>query len=380
MGRESVLIVGVSTRAFVDSARRAGFAPVSVDAFGDLDQKQDASNVGMRRDLGRAYGAAAAVAVGRRLEAQAAAYVANLENHPRAVARLARGRELLGNSGATLARARDFSTLAGIVRRAGAQVPTTLGPGEAAPPGRRWLRKPMRGGGGAGVRELAAGARVGAAELAQERIEGVLASVSFVADGRRAVLLGVAQGLAGDPAFGARGHRYCGSLYPLVVEPGLRSRLDDLAQAATRELGLVGLNGIDFVVRDGAAYVLELNPRYSASMELVERRDGLSAFGAHAAGCRGRLPAARSPGPSQGRGVVGKAVLWARRNVVLGETRRWLGRDDIRDVPFPGEHIRRGHPICTVLGQGDDAAECRRRLIETVGMLEAQLEPEPVSA
>ena len=41
----------------------------------------------------------------------------------------------------------------------------------------------MRGGGGAGVRELRAGAHVGASELAQERIEGQLGSVSFVADG-----------------------------------------------------------------------------------------------------------------------------------------------------------------------------------------------------
>ena len=380
MGSERVVIVGVSTRALAESAGRAGFAPTSVDAFGDMDQKQQAETVGMRRDLGRAYGAEAAVTVAQALEARSAAYVANLENHPRAVTRLARGRELLGNSGPVLARARDLATLAELVRRVGAQVPTTLGPGEPAPSGRRWLRKPKRGGGGSGVRDLAAGGRVTASEIAQERIEGELGSLSFVGDGRRAVLLGLAQGLAGDPAFGARAYRYCGSLYPLVVEDRLLARLDDLAQTVTRSFALVGLNGLDFVVRDGTAFVLELNPRYSASMELMERSGAFSAFAVHAAGCRGRLPPVPFPGVSLERGVFGKALLWARRDIVLADTRPWLAQDDVRDIPFPGEKIRRGHPICTVFAQGGDAASCRRRLVERAAALELQLESDQARA
>lgn len=380
MAGERVLIVGVSTRALAESARGAGFAPQSVDAFGDLDQKRDAWNIGLRRDLGREYGAAAAVAVARSLEARAAAYVANLENHPRAVTRLAQGRELLGNPGPVLARVRDFAALAEVVRRAGAEVPLTLGPGEPAPAGRRWLRKPARGGGGSGVRDLAPGQRVTASELAQERVLGELGSLSFVADGRRAVLLGVAQGLFGDPAFGARGFEYCGSLHPWVIEERLLGRLEAVVQEATRAFGLVGLNGIDFVVREGTAYVLELNPRYSSSMELMERSGRFSAFGLHAAACRGELPGSHFPGPSPGPGVFGKAILWARRDVVVGDTRPWLERDDVRDVPFPGETIRRGRPVCTLFAWGADRGDCRRRLIEGAGGLERELEAEPVRA
>ena len=380
MAGERVLIVGVSTRALAESARRAGLAPVSVDAFGDMDQKRDARNLALRRDLGREYGAAAAVAVARHLEAEAAAYVANLENHPRAVTRLARGRELLGNSGPVLARVREFAALAGVVRRAGAEVPRTLGPGEPAPAGRLWLRKPERGGGGSGVRELPSGARVSVSELAQEHIEGELGSLSFVADGRRAVLLGLAQGLFGDPAFGARGYDYCGSLHPWTIEDRLLSRLDAVVQEATRAFGLVGLNGLDFIVRDGMPYVLEVNPRYSASMELMERSGRLSAFGVHAASCRGELPGSHFPGPSPRPGVFGKAVLWARRDVVLGDTHPWLARDDVRDVPFPGDAIRRGHPICTVFARGDDIGDCRRRLVELAGTLERELETAQVQA
>jgi predicted ATP-grasp superfamily ATP-dependent carboligase len=144
MGAPRVLIVGTSTRAFAESASRAGHACVSVDAFGDLDQKARVENVGLGRDLGRAYSAAAAVAVSRRCDAERVAYVGNLENHPSAVRRLAAGRVLLGNPPATLTRARDHAALARVVEAAGARVPRTLRADAArsSPLAGAWLKKP----------------------------------------------------------------------------------------------------------------------------------------------------------------------------------------------------------------------------------------------
>jgi predicted ATP-grasp superfamily ATP-dependent carboligase len=198
----------------------------------------------------------------------------------------------------------------------------------------------------------------------------MLASVAFVADGQRAALLGISRGLAGDPAFGARGYRYCGSVYPFSAEPALLERLSAIAGALTEAFGLVGLNGIDFVLREGEPYVLEINPRYSASMELIERGGRLSVFEAHVAACGGALPSFdAAPMPE----VLGKAILYARRDVVVGDTGRWLFRDDLRDVPFPGERVRRGHPVCTVFARGADSVTCYARLVAAASALEQQL-------
>jgi predicted ATP-grasp superfamily ATP-dependent carboligase len=143
-----------------------------------------------------------------------------------------------------------------------------------------------------------------------------------------------------------------------------------VAQAATRAFGLVGLNGIDFVIAEGEAVVLELNPRYCASMELIERAHGRSLFQIHADSCRGELCAPFGEAPP---GVLGKGVLWARREVVAAGTRAWLGRHDVRDVPFPGERIGRGRPVCTVLVEGRDLADCRRRLLEAAADRESEI-------
>jgi len=310
--------------------------------------------------------------VSRRYPAESAAYVGNFENHPAAVRRLAAGRSLLGNSPATLTQARDFDQLKAAVERSGGKLPPTFDAGQAShlPKDRCYLRKPRRGGGGNGVGDFTPGQPVSAKELVQERIEGVLGSVTFAAAGSRAALLGIARGLAGDSALGARGYRYCGSLYPWAVEHALVAHLDSLAQALTRCFGLVGVNGLDFVLRDGEAFVLELNPRYCASMELVERGGGPSVFETHVAACRGALPV---PLASRPEGVLGKGVLWARAEVAAPETRAWLGRDEVRDVPFPGERIPRGHPVCTVFARAADCEACYQKLIAIAAAIEREL-------
>jgi predicted ATP-grasp superfamily ATP-dependent carboligase len=184
------------------------------------------------------------------------------------------------------------------------------------------------------------------------------------------VVLGFARGLAGDEALGARGFRYCGSLYPLEVEGSVVKHLDAFAQAATRGFGLRGVNGIDFVLRDGEAHVLELNPRYSGSMEVIERALGRSIFEIHRGACDGALPAA--PAPPAAR-VFGKAILWARGDRVAGDTLPWLARDDVRDVPFPGDRFRRGQPICTVFAEGRDAGDCYERLVAAASRFDREL-------
>ena len=102
-----ILIVGLSTRAMAESAVRAGYDCITVDRFGDLDQKRVVSNVGLTSDLGIAWSPDRASRLARDIEAGSVVYGANLENHPDAVARLSSGRELLGNDSTTLSYVRD---------------------------------------------------------------------------------------------------------------------------------------------------------------------------------------------------------------------------------------------------------------------------------
>ena len=99
-------------------------------------------------------------------------------------------------------------------------------------------------------------------------------------------------------------------------------------------------------------------------MELVERLYGLSIFQTHARACAGELPAFDLAGArAEQHGAIGKAVVYARRDTVLGDTRSWLEDPTVRDVPHPGEHIPRGKPICTVFARAKNGEGCHRALV-----------------
>lgn len=375
--RLHVLIAGVSTRAVAVSAARAGYRVTAVDAFADLDLRAVAEVLPLREDGGTRFSPAAAATLSRTVEADAVAYTSNFENHPEAVAALAQGRRLLGNPAAVLRAVRNPIDLMRVLRHREFRVPATRA---TAPPAaletHGWLLKPRRSGGGHGTTVWRIGRPISRRAYLQERIPGVTGSIVFAADGHRAVVLGLSRQLVGLRAFGARGFRYCGSLLasrrtPVFVHQAeLLARATELAQAVTESFGLRGLNGVDFVARDGVPFPIEVNPRYAASMELVERATGASLFAIHLDACEGRLP----PPRDLPRRVHGKAIVYARRNVVVADLHAWPVAA-IADVPHAGERIGRGHPICTMLAEAADGDRCQRALADGAAAIYRVVEP-----
>jgi uncharacterized protein len=341
-----ILIAGLTTRAIAESAVRAGCDVVTVDYFGDLDQKRLCQNVSLR-ELGLKYSANAIAEAASSLVYDAVAYCGGLENHPRVVARLAADATLLGNTPETLDRVRDPGQLFPFLAARGFAVPETLRPGDPLPSGGRWLVKPVRGGGGMGIRVFE-GQPLASGQILQAYLEGISGSAAFVADGERSLLLGWTEQLRGP-----RGFLYGGNILPFDGPAAALDEVRRLAAALTAEFGLRGLNGLDFILHAGRPVLVEVNPRYCASMELWDQ----PVFALHLAACAGSLP-----GPVEAPADVrGKAIVYAPRRVMVGQTSGWIARG-IRDVPVPDATIQEGHPICTVLAREPTRAACRARL------------------
>jgi predicted ATP-grasp superfamily ATP-dependent carboligase len=245
--------------------------------------------------------------------------------------------------------------------------------------------KPLRSGGGHGVRLWREGTEIPSGCYVQEFIEGTPGSVVFVAARNRAVPLGVFRQLIGEDAFGSSGYRYCGNILTHADDPQFDAALVDaacaLAGSVAGAFGVVGVNGIDFVARNSIPFPVEVNPRWCASVELIERAYGLSAFRLHAAACDANaLPdfdlvqAQRAA-----QGAVGKAVVFARHDVTAVDTRAWLeerdtgGHATVRDIPRSGARIGAGLPICTVFAAERNVDECHAQLVRRAEGVYAQL-------
>jgi predicted ATP-grasp superfamily ATP-dependent carboligase len=163
-------------------------------------------------------------------------------------------------------------------------------------------------------------------------------------------VLGVSEQLIGHRGFGARGYAWCGNLVPPRLGEAQRRALAGAGRTICAHLaqafGLRGLFGVDLVWDGERAWVVEVNPRPTGSLECVEAAHEVGVFAAHLEGCAGRLP---SIPPAQApHRAAGKAILFARQDVRIGDNRGWPARG-IRDVPHPRERIAAGHPVCTLV-------------------------------
>jgi predicted ATP-grasp superfamily ATP-dependent carboligase len=332
------LIVAVSGRALAQSAARGGYRPVVLDLFADRDTRAAAADWRRVCIPGALRFDPALVLRSARELAPAAGlvYGSGFEGRTALLERLGLGRTVYGNSPATVALVRDPARFFPLLRRLGMQHPVVRLTPPARPSG--WL---VKGGGTAGgTRVQPAGIRpASAADYYQRLAPGDSRSVTFLADGRRARVLGFnRQWTAPRPG---QPYLYGGAVGGLRPGGRLRREIQEAVDHLVRRTGLVGLNGLDFILRDGQWLVLELNPRPPATFELYDADYPGGLFQWHLRSCGGELPAR----PAAPRTVRAHAVVHAPG---AGGTQgirfpRWC-----RDLPVGGTRFAAGDPVCTV--------------------------------
>jgi hypothetical protein len=171
--------------------------------------------------------------------------------------------------------------------------------------------------------------------------QGVPLSALFLANGERARVLGFNRQwtTAARPDLPYQfGGAVGGISLPRRIAAEISTGLDRLVAAT----GLVGLNGLDFLLQHGAWSVLEVNPRPTATIELYDPDYPRGLFGWHLRSCAGelpwRLPALRA---CRAQAVAHATLPW---QVPVGFSfPRWC-----RDLPRPGLRFAPGDPVCTV--------------------------------
>jgi predicted ATP-grasp superfamily ATP-dependent carboligase len=322
-------------------------------------------------------------------------YTGALENHAELVDQMAWIAPLWGNPGDVLARVRSPWELSRVLNDAGLLFPELRESAEGLPVDASWLVKTYRGASGSGVHEWdeerGAGSNL---ELAigetcyQQRIPGIPCAAVYVASEGTAELLGVTRQLIGEPWLGAHGFQYAGSIGPWPVPDAARAALVKLGNTLAAEFELVGLFGVDFMLDGDDVWTLEVNPRYTASVEIVERMTGVHAIARHVVACGG-VDEARRVGPSsvafKGSDTParahGKAVLFAKRDLVISdEFAEWSIEESMRepwpklgDVSSAGTPVEVGRPILTVFADGETVSEVETRLREEVNNVEQRL-------
>jgi predicted ATP-grasp superfamily ATP-dependent carboligase len=371
----AVVILGASARATAASAARAGWTVHAADLFCDADLATVAGSCWRVTDYpGGLLTAAAGFPIA------AWCYTGAVENHPDLIDRIAATRPLAGNPAAVLRRVRDPAILAAALADAGLRFPETHPTAVGVPTDGSFIVKPRSSAGGHGIVHWTGAAACGdrgfAAHLWQRWIDGLPMAAAYCLGERGATLLGASRQLLGAAWCHAAPHAYCGSVgTPLErLHERVRNELERLGCLLTEPFGLVGAVGVDFILgADDSITVIEVNPRPTASMELVERATGESIAGAHFAACGFALPTPPAAGASPG--IWSKAILFAARDLAIDEplldrlqrlAHSWTHDDGwpaLADIPQPGQTLARGRPVVTIFARGTSPEDSYERLV-----------------
>ncbi|MDD4652202.1 MAG: ATP-grasp domain-containing protein [Methanothrix sp.] len=333
-----ILIIGINVRHIVRSASLAGHEVIAVDCYCDLDLKRYAKETArMPRegagDLLQFYVdqfCPDAVVLGPGLEEESV-----------------KDALVLNNPQEKTAQASDKLWLAGWLERNGFPFIKTQPLESLSDPLYPFLVKPRKGAGGVGCRIVQDACQQQAIRpeeelIAQELISGLPASVSVIGNGGKARAISSNEQLIGVPWAGAKGLRYSGNITPLEAP---QSGMERMAEDIISGLGLVGSNGVDFLLTEKGPVVVEVNSRFQGSLDTVELSGGMNVFEAHLQSFHGKLP----PKPAPASRSAGRIILYSPcdQTIEADLVKNWTA-----DVPATGSRIAAEDPILSILATG----------------------------
>ncbi len=348
-----ILAVGHNVRQIATSASRAGHVVLAADCYCDLDlvdTVSEAKRLGCDPSVPSDLVRAAREVVQDTLDSfspDAVVLGSGLEDL------VIKGVEVLNNPAQKVAQVSDKLWLARWLERKGyPTISTALPEDKGELEGWPLMVKPRTGAGGWKNRLIwdDEDEDLGGDLVVQEWVEGKPASVSVLGDGCQALAVAVNEQMIGTQWLGARGFRYCGNLTPFEPLDGSETaEMAEMGEEIVAELGLVGSNGIDFLVTDRGPVVVEVNPRIQGSLDSVELSTGMSIFQAHLLSFWGALPER----PVHYRRAAGRAILFADRDLITGD----LCGDWVADVPRAGSIFRRDEPVVSILAAGKNGQD-----------------------
>ena len=367
----TLAVVGASARAAAFSLLRAGYRIVTADLFADADLARQCR---AHRITPYPEGFADWLP---KANCNAWLYTGALENHPALIDRLSVFRQLYGHSGDTLRRARDPLLLQSVLQRAGLHFPTTER-AKKSPQRKNWLGKTYRGSCGSGVSSMAGTGFV------QQRLDGMPLSAVYIGS----QLVGVTRQFVGEPWTGASEFQYCGSIAPWPLKPATRQQLERLGSSLHDEFELTDLYGVDFMLVGDVAWTLEVNPRYTAAVEVVEQASGLDVFRCASENAAALLSTATQQLTPNTKGsslkrvdACGKVILYAKAPLAITErlSQSLLQRagdlpwPQMADIPVAGTVISVGQPILTLFATGASCENVNVQLRRRVADIEQEI-------
>ena len=232
-----------------------------------------------------------------------------------------------------------------------------------------WLQKTIGGTGGAHIKPVLP-LNLGLTQpVYYQKIQaGTPMSCLFLAQNKQAQILGVNEQWCSPAPFSP--YRFGGAVSHANISESTLHKLEIFVQAASTEWDLKGLNSCDFIVQNDALFMLEVNPRLSATLGLYKAKRG-NLFAAHVAAFMAQFKNKNATSCLNNHWPILEKKSRAMQIVYANHTAKVPLQMDwpewVTDVPQPDSVIVAGMPICTVMAEAHTAKLAKKKGLRKSG-------------
>lgn len=343
-----LLVIAKSARMLVQMCVDTGCEVVAIDCFADSDTRQMAKQTYQVSSLALDDIRTAVESVRQAYGITDLLYGSGLEAYRETLEYLERYWRICGNSANTFQGVQDKRDF--FARLVSLSIPHPEVVFTRPDDNGDWLLKPWQGEGGLGISRIDTSTEPGSGYW-QRYMDGRSMSVLFAASRGGVELIGFNEQWVDD----------CDSEHPFTfggianhaeVPERVRGLIEGWVVKLSAHYGLQGLNSLDFILKGGNCYVLEINARISASAQLY----GKSVLIKHLQACFDRF----DDGVELSAWPSAYQIVYAQKPVTISERLEWPAW--AVDRPNPGAIVATGEPICSIIATGKNSGQVRDTL------------------
>lgn len=203
-------------------------------------------------------------------------------------------------------------------------------------------------------------------EYFQQFVKGQSVSLLFLAHENEIEAIGFNEQWVtgrGDKPFS-----YGGAVSHVDLPQAIQQQLLKAAHALTTKFNLKGLNSLDAVLENNIVYILEINPRLSATFDLYDE----DLFNRHLCANNPELKKTQNSASDKTADAKAHAIIYAEEDRVFRYSFEWPEwATDIPSIHTESITIKSGEPICTVLASAKDAETAKLLVMSRVKILNA---------
>ena len=345
---QKLLIIAQSGRMLAQATHNIGLKPIVIDCFADEDTQNLAFELYQVKSL--AIQDIKNVIESLQANITKCIYGSGFESHPESLFFLEKYFELLGNSAHVFKALLDKQVFFKRLDKLAIKFPSVYFPtsSEKLPPYPTLLKKSYFNQGGLGVEFVENNAIDNEDKVYyQHYLDGETLSVLFSANGQNSEIIGFntqwTQALSHLKNF-----IFSGIINHSALSNHHQKTLTDWVNKLTLSYQLKGLNSLDFILYHDECYVLEINPRPPASMQLYDDK----LLNTHL-GIKNSKPSLQT---------TAYQIIYAPKNIKIPNNINWL--ESCCDLPAKQTIIPKGQPICSIIARHKNAQSLLQDLRE----------------